>query len=144
MSKPVVLLAERNQELRRHLFTQLLRQGYEVIDAPTMVDVLRVLRRHREVDLFILNVSLDTPGDGVGLARLLRQSEHRPRVILLAENTPQCWAADVQELGATVCLAQPFSCADVVACVSQICTSSPPNLSTVNLMALGLSESSLN
>lgn len=144
MSKPVVLLAERNLELRRRLFTHLLCQGYDVIDAPTMVDVLRAVRRRRGIDLFVLDVSLDTPGDGVELVRLLQQSEHRPRVVLLAENTPQCWAADVQEIGATAYLERPFSCEDVIACVSQICAPSPTDVSTVSLMALGLSGSSLN
>jgi DNA-binding response OmpR family regulator len=144
MSKPVVLLAERNPELRGRLFTQLLWHGYEVIDAQTTVDVLRTVRHRRCVDLFVMSVSLDTPGDGVELAQLLCQCEHRPRVILLAEKEPQGWAADAQAVGATAYFEQPFSCEDVIACVRRICASSFTDLPNISLIALGFSGLSLN
>jgi DNA-binding response OmpR family regulator len=144
MRKPVVLLAERNPELQRSLFTQLSNQGYEVINAPTMVEVLRALRRRRCIDLFVLSVSLTTPGDGVELTRLLRQGGSSASVILLAEPMPQCWAADARSAGAAAYFARPFSCEDVVACIMQICASSSADLSTVGPTPVGFSSSWLN
>ncbi|MBI3249448.1 MAG: response regulator [Deltaproteobacteria bacterium] len=121
MSKPVVLLAERNLELRRQLFAQLLCQGYEVIDSPHTVDVLRTLRGRQGVDLFILSASLDQPGDGVELMQLLRHCERMPQVILTAERDAQEWASAAHAAGAAAYLPQPFSWQDVIASVHQLC-----------------------
>lgn len=120
MSKPVVLLAERNLELRRQLFAQLLCQGYEVIDSPHTVDVLRTLRGQRGVDLFILSASLDQPGDGVELMQLLRHCDRMPQVILTTEHDTQEWASAAHDAGAAAYLAPPFSWQDVIASVHQL------------------------
>lgn len=144
MSTPVVLLAARNPELRRRLFTQLLCQGYDVIDAPTTVEVLRAVRHRRGVDLFIMDVSLDTPGDGVELARFFRHCERRPRVILLAGKEPQCWATDAYAAGVTAYFAHPFSCDDILVCVHKVCSLSSSDMTQNTARVLGSSSPSPN
>lgn len=144
MSTPVVLLAERNPELRRRLFTQLLCQGYDVIDAPTTVEVLRAVRHRRGVDLFLMDVSLDTPGDGVELARFLRHCEYRPRVILLAGKEPQCWATDAYAAGVTAYFVSPFSCDDIIVCVNKACASSSSDETQTAARVLGFPSPSPN
>ena len=89
MDKPVILLAERNTELRNRLFCQLLCQGFEVITAPNMSAVFRALRQRRDIRLFIISESLDEPGDGVDFAQLVRLHGYAPRVILTSPNDPE-------------------------------------------------------
>jgi DNA-binding response OmpR family regulator len=120
MSKPAILLAERNPELGRSLFSHLLCQGYDVIEAPTMSEVFRALRQRRSIDLFVLSASFDHPGDGVELAQLLHQSRCSARVIVLAEKEAHNWAEPARTASVAAYLEQPFSHDEVLACIHQV------------------------
>ena len=58
-----ILLAERDETLRRRLHALLLSRGFEVIESGDATSILRALRQKRQLDLFITNTSLATVGD---------------------------------------------------------------------------------
>lgn len=89
MGNPVIVLAERNKELRDRLFCQLLRRGVEVIEASNMSGVFRALRARRDISLIIMSASLDKPGDGVEFARLICRSGVALHVILTSTVQPR-------------------------------------------------------
>ncbi|HXG22780.1 MAG TPA: response regulator [Methylomirabilota bacterium] len=123
MSKPVVLIAERDAKLRRRLFAQLLCQGFDVITAPRLMSALRILRHRRDINVFIVSASLETPGDGVVLARLTNRCQRAPQIILIAEKNTQEWKTAAQEAGVAAYFEQPCSWQEVLASVQRCCTS---------------------
>jgi DNA-binding response OmpR family regulator len=129
MSKPVVLLAERDAELRRRLFAQLLCQGFDVITAPRLMKALRVLRHRRDINVFIVSASLETPGDGVVLARLTNRCKHAPRIILLSDQNTEEWKTAAHEAGVAAYFEPPFSWREVLASVQRCCPSGAPRKS---------------
>lgn len=118
MSDPVILLAEQDSERRQRLFTRLLSHGCEVIVSCNPLEVLRVLRRRRRIDLFIVSPSLESPGDGVELAQLVLHHGSSPQVILLAGQDAEDWALAARAAGVTTYVGKGASCDDVVAIVS--------------------------
>jgi hypothetical protein len=121
MSKPVIVLAERNLELRNRLFCQLLCRGFEVIESSSMSEVFRALRRRRDIHLFIMSASLDEPGDGVDFARLVAGVGYAPKVILTSIARGQFSHAPPSEGELLASAEQPLSYDDILACVYRSC-----------------------
>lgn len=117
MGKPVIVLAERNKELRDRLLCQLLCQGFEVIESSSMSDVFRALRRRRDIGLFIMSASLDEPGDGVEFARLILHSGSALRVIFTSTMYLQDGADGKCEKASSVPAEHPFPYDEILASV---------------------------
>src|SRR5215813_3468457 len=110
MSKPVILLAERDCERRQELYARLLTQGYEIIESFSPIEVLRVLRHRRRIDLFLLSTSLESRGDGVELARLILHHGNSPQVILLAGQDGVDWTTAVRAAGVMTYVGKHLVC----------------------------------
>ena len=121
MSKPLIVLAERNMELRRRLLCQLLCQGFDVIESSSMSEVFHALRRRRDIGLFIMSASLDEPGDGVEFAHLVGRFGYSPRVILTSTpRAPDSFDAVAEEAFSTADeRTLPYD--DILACVYRSC-----------------------
>ena len=117
MGKPVIVLAERNKELRDRLFCQLLRQGFDVIESSNMSEVFRALRRRRDIGLFIMSASLDEPGDGVEFAHLIVRSGDALRVILTSTLHQQGWTDAGCEGASPASVEHPLPYDDILASV---------------------------
>jgi DNA-binding response OmpR family regulator len=117
MRKPVVLLAERDADLRRRLFSLLLCQGFDVIESPSITGILRALRQKRSLDLLIVSASLEGVGDGVDVARLVRLCERKPTVILTAADSSVELANAARGAGVASYFTPPFSYEDLLASV---------------------------
>ncbi len=63
MKKPVILLAEADENLRKRLQGLLLEQKFSVIEAGDQTGILRTLRRKQNIDLLIVNASLSRSSD---------------------------------------------------------------------------------
>jgi len=121
MSKPVIVLAERNTELRDRLFCQLLCQGFDVIESLNMSEVFHALRRRRDIGLFIMSASLDEPGDGVEFAHLVGRFGYSPRVILTSTPRVSDSSDAVAEEAFSTSDEQPLPYDDILACVYRSC-----------------------
>jgi hypothetical protein len=117
MSKPVIVLAERNKELRDRLFCQLLCHGFEVIESLNMSEVFRALHNRRDISLFIMSTSLDEPGDGVEFARLIFRSGSALRVILTSTVPQQDWTDADRKEAPPVSVEHPLPYDDILASV---------------------------
>ncbi|MGE0679607.1 MAG: hypothetical protein AB7P69_01685 [Candidatus Binatia bacterium] len=121
MGNPVVVLAERNKELRGRLLCQLLCQGFEVIESSSMSEVLRALRCRRDIGLFIMSASLDEPGDGAEFARLIFHSGAALRVILTSTLHQQSWTDTDGEGAPSASAEHPLPYDDILASVYRSC-----------------------
>jgi len=121
MSKPVVLVAERNDILRRQLLAQLLCRGFDVIEASCMSEIFRALRHRRDISLFIMSPSLDEPGDGVEFSQLICRFGYNPQVILTSDTETIEKARSEREEGTSATCVRLQSSDDILAKVSRFC-----------------------
>jgi CheY-like chemotaxis protein len=72
VTKPSILIVEREASARQRLKTPLLAYGYTVVEALEPTDAIR--RFHRQAsDLILVNASLQGDHDGLTLARHIRK-----------------------------------------------------------------------
>jgi DNA-binding NtrC family response regulator len=107
--RPAIVIADRDEAWRQTLKRLLLCDGFEVIEAVDTISILRALRQRRNLALLIVNTSLDTTGDGVELAQLLRQRDRTVSIIVLAPNSSEELAIAALKAGAVDYFKPPFS-----------------------------------
>lgn len=84
MKTSMILLVERDSILRRRIASLLTHQGFVAIESTDPTYVLQLLRLNQCPDLFLVNVSVNSPGDGLHVAQLLYNGLHRVPVIVIA------------------------------------------------------------
>ncbi|NOT53728.1 MAG: sigma-54-dependent Fis family transcriptional regulator [Deltaproteobacteria bacterium] len=109
MTKPMVLLVERDEELQQHLQTLLLSQGFEISSVSDVTGVLHVLRQRRGLDLLIINAWLETSEEGLELAQLIRRADRHIPTILLVTHSSEDLAIAALRAGVNDYLKSPFT-----------------------------------
>src|SRR5919106_1309463 len=99
MRKPIILLAERDTIQRQNLKNLLFCKGCEVIEVLDSIGILRRLRQKQDLDLLIVNASLDAVGDGLEVARQLRRGNSTLPVILIATQSSEDLAIGALKAG---------------------------------------------
>ena len=120
MKKPVILLAEADENLRKRMQGLLIEQKFSVIEAGDQTGILRTLRHKQNIDLLIVNASLSRSCDGLEAARQIHHWNPRLPVIILATHSSEELAITALKAGVTDYFKQPFSCEDVLGAVRQL------------------------
>ena len=127
---PIVLLAEDDDELRRLLARRLRRQGYDVIEARTGVQLVELVAEHgmepvasaRPLALVISDVRM--PGrSGLDVLRLMRRAGVTAPVVLITGFSASELQAEATALGALV-LDKPVDLDELAATASRLLASS--------------------
>jgi DNA-binding NtrC family response regulator len=108
MKRPTILYAAREGELRRNLRSHLLSQEFQLSEASDCQHLLKSLRE-KNPDLIILGTSLDGNGDGLGVARSIREWEPRIPIILITKTSSEEQAIAALRIGINDYFKLPFS-----------------------------------
>jgi two-component system KDP operon response regulator KdpE len=109
---PVVLIIEDEPTMRRFLRTSLVANGYAVVEAATAREGF-AQATGRNPELILLDLGLPD-GDGLDLARRIRERQKTPIVVLSARGREQDKVAAL-DLGADDYLTKPFGVAELLA-----------------------------
>ena len=109
---PVVLIIEDEPTMRRFLRTSLVANGYAVVEAGTAREGF-AQATGRNPELILLDLGLPD-GDGLDLARRIRERQKTPIVVLSARGREQDKVAAL-DLGADDYLTKPFGVAELLA-----------------------------
>jgi two-component system KDP operon response regulator KdpE len=109
---PVVLIIEDEPAMRRFLRTALASNGYAVVEAATAREGL-AQAAGRNPELILLDLGLPD-GDGLDVARRIRERQKTPIVVLSARGREQDKVAAL-DLGADDYLTKPFGVAELLA-----------------------------
>lgn len=112
-----VLVVQDNPHLRKTLRTYFAREGYRVLDADSSLEALRLVEHDARVDLLLTDYTL-IDGSGPELARALRESLPRLRV-LIATGHPEQRAA-IREDEHTATISKPFDLRDFSALIERL------------------------
>jgi two-component system KDP operon response regulator KdpE len=109
---PTVLVIEDEPTMRRFLRTSLAANGYAVVEAATAREGL-AQAAGRNPELILLDLGLPD-GDGLDVARRIRERQRTPIVVLSARGREQDKVAAL-DLGADDYLTKPFGVAELLA-----------------------------
>jgi two-component system KDP operon response regulator KdpE len=111
-ANPVVLIVEDDPQMRRMLHTALRSHNYHVVEAATAREGL-AQAAGRNPDVILLDLGLPD-GDGLDVARTLRQSTRMPIIVLSARGQERDKIAAL-DLGADDYLTKPFGINELLA-----------------------------
>jgi two-component system, OmpR family, KDP operon response regulator KdpE len=109
---PVVLVVEDEAQVRRFLRAALSSRGYRVVEATTMREGEQLATSHNP-DVYLLDLGLPD-GDGVDLARRLREWTKAPIVVLSARGREED-KVNALDAGADDYLTKPFGVNELLA-----------------------------
>jgi len=109
---PIVLIIEDEPTMRRFLRTSLAANGYAVVEAATAREGL-AQATGRNPELILLDLGLPD-GDGLDVARRIRERQRTPIVVLSARGREQDKVAAL-DIGADDYLTKPFGVAELLA-----------------------------
>ncbi|MGD8191300.1 response regulator transcription factor [Brevibacillus ginsengisoli] len=114
-----VLLLEDEQSIRDFVRINLKRQGYEVYEAATGEEALRIVQTHSDVEIAILDVML--PGiSGLEVCQELRRQYPRMGIIMLTAKGQETDKVMGLEYGADDYVVKPFSPTELMARVKSL------------------------
>ena len=108
MKKPVILVAEGDDILRRNLKNLLLCHGFEVIELSDTTDILRFFQ-NSSPDLVIIGSSRVSTWDGLEMAQQIRRWDRSIPLILITANSSEDMAVAAIKSGINDYFKQPFS-----------------------------------
>lgn len=120
MSRPVVLVAEDDEDILLLVATRLKRDGFDVVTARTGEEALALARERRPV-VAVLDIGMPPP-DGIEVVRQIR-ADTELRTMQLVLLTAKAQEADVRrgfDAGADAYVRKPFSPADLSARVKEL------------------------
>ena len=107
-----ILVVDDEPQIRRIMRAVLVTKGYEVVEAESGEDALKVIRSER-YDLMLLDINM--PGiSGIEVCREVRRSSDIPIVIMSAGEESRAKALDA---GANDYLKKPFGVSQIFACL---------------------------
>jgi two-component system, OmpR family, KDP operon response regulator KdpE len=109
---PVVLVVEDEPPVRRFLRAALESHGYRLVEATTIREAEQLAPGHNP-DLFLLDLGLPD-GDGIDLARRLREWTHAPIIVLSARGREED-KVKALDAGADDYLTKPFGVNELLA-----------------------------
>ena len=114
-----ILVLEDESSIRAFVKINLARSGFEVIEAGTGEEALELYKRHKDIDIAILDVML--PGiDGLEVCKELRNSNENMGIIMLTARSQELDKVMALDLGADDYLTKPFSPMELVARVNAL------------------------
>lgn len=114
-----ILILEDEASIRAFIKINLARNGFEVIEAGTGEAALELYKKHKDIDLAILDVML--PGiDGLEVCKELRNSNDNMGIIMLTARSQELDKVMALDLGADDYLTKPFSPMELVARVNAL------------------------
>jgi len=120
VSRPVVLVAEDDEDILLLVATRLKRDGFDVVTARTGEEALALARERRPV-VAVLDIGMPPP-DGIEVVRQIR-ADTELRTMQLVLLTAKAQEADVRrgfDAGADAYVRKPFSPADLSARVKEL------------------------
>lgn len=118
MDKPVILIVEGDEGLRRSLAALLLGHGLEVLDTPDRTEALHWVRR-RSLDLVVVGSSPDGTWDGVEVAQAIRREERTLPLILITATSTESLAIAALKAGISDYFKRPVSFDELMATVTR-------------------------
>jgi len=116
--KPAILIAERDDTLRRKLKEALLRRGFAVIESSDKTGILGNFP-NLAIDLIILGSLENGSWDGLELARQIRRLHRNLPIILIATQNSEELAIAALRTGINDYFKQPYSFEDLVSSVNR-------------------------
>ncbi|MCT4663404.1 MAG: response regulator transcription factor [Tissierellales bacterium] len=114
-----ILILEDEASIRAFVKINLARNGFEVVEADTGEKALELYKKHKDIDLAILDVML--PGiDGLEVCKELRNSNDNMGIIMLTARSQELDKVMALDLGADDYLTKPFSPMELVARVNAL------------------------
>jgi len=115
-----LLVCEDEDSIRSFVVVNLLRAGYEVIEAGSGEEALEQYDRHPDVAVALLDVMM--PGiDGFETCRRLREKNQRMGIMMLTARSADEDKVGGLQSGADDYVTKPFSTAELVARVNALC-----------------------
>ncbi len=139
MTKPIILIAGKDEVLRRRLKGLLLHQGCEIIESSDDSRALQAFQ-HMNPDLVIVGSSQDAPWKGVEVAQQIRQWDRSVPLILITTTSSEELAIAALRAGIDDYFKPPFSCEELTASVNRCLADVFPrkSLAKPDLTASGL------
>lgn len=109
-----VLILEDEENIRSFVVINLIRAGYEVVEAATGTQALEMLREHPDVGVAILDIMLPDI-DGFEVCRRIRAGRKQIGVIMLTARTQEMDKVTGLMTGADDYVTKPFSPAELTA-----------------------------
>jgi DNA-binding NtrC family response regulator len=116
--KPAILIAERDDTLRRKLKEALLRRGFAVIESSDKTGILGNFP-NLAIELIIIGSLENGSWDGLELARQIRRLHRNLPIILIATETSEDLAIAALKAGINDYFKQPYSFEDLVSSVNR-------------------------
>ncbi len=124
--RPVVLVVDDYEDLRRVLSQALRHLGYDVLLAATGREALEVFRRHGpNIDLILMDI-LMPDGDGPQTLDLLRRLDPDVRCCLMTGDPGSYTPDELLRRGAARVLAKPLALAELADVLKQVLKEPPP------------------
>lgn len=112
-----VLLLEDEESIRGFVRVILKRQGFDIVEAATGEEALRIAEQNPDLSLAVLDVML--PGiSGFDVCRILREQNPRLGIIMLTAKSQERDKVEGLDCGADDYIAKPFRTAELLARVN--------------------------
>lgn len=118
MKKPKILIAERNDALRRNLKKLLLRDGFEVIETSDKIDAFRSFQNNSP-DLVIVGSSREDVRDELEVAQQIRRLDRIIPIVLITAKSSEDLAINALRIGINDYFKQPFSFEELTVSVNR-------------------------
>jgi DNA-binding NtrC family response regulator len=122
--KPAILIAERDEILRKNLKWRICGSGFDVIEASDRAGVLRSFHS-RNPDLVIIGAHQNNTGDGLGLAKKIREQDRHIPLILVTRKSSEAQVIAALRAGVTDYFTHPFSFDEFMASIHRNLATSP-------------------
>lgn len=105
--KPVVLVVDDEEPIRKLLKARFVREGFEVFVANNAFEAAEVLGLNSTISIVITDVKM--PGkDGLTFTKEIKQKKHSPKVIVMTGHGEKSTAIEALRIGASDYLEKPF------------------------------------
>lgn len=116
--KPAILIAERDDALRRRLKEAFLHRGFDIIEASGKTEILRNFPTPT-IDFIIIGSLENSSWDGLEIARQIRKLDGKIPIILIATDTSEDLAIAALRAGVSDYFKQPQSLEDLISSVNR-------------------------
>jgi DNA-binding response OmpR family regulator len=142
MARPIVLIIEDDEAIRRGIVDALAYEGYQTLEAARASKGME-LARSAECDLILLDLVLPG-GDGLDILAEVRAARPTLPVIILTARGEEKDRVRGLKLGADDYVVKPFSVAELLARVEAVLRRSPERPSDVSRITLPAGEADLD
>lgn len=115
-----VLVVEDRKEIRQFIVISLRRAGFQVIEAETGEEALKVFKKEKEIDIIVLDIML--PGiDGFEVCKSIRKKNKYIGIIMLTAKMQEKDKINGLSIGADDYVVKPFSPSELIARIKSVC-----------------------